>query len=97
MLNFFDFIVISSSGLTLGNRNPASKTIEKDLLNALYKTGCVPDGSRMGKMNFQRCARTDKGVSAAGQVVSLRLLMLDNLVEKLNEHLPSVIRVMGKD
>ncbi|PIK49468.1 putative tRNA pseudouridine synthase A, mitochondrial [Apostichopus japonicus] len=74
--------------------NPASKTIEKDLLNALYKTGCVPDGSRMGKMNFQRCARTDKGVSAAGQVVSLRLLMLDNLVEKLNEHLPSVIRVM---
>lgn len=74
--------------------NPGTRTIEKDLLNAFYKTGCVPEGCTIGKMKFQRCARTDKGVSAAGQVVSLRLLLLDNLVEKLNEHLPSVIRVM---
>lgn len=74
--------------------NPGTRTIEKDLVNALYKAGCVPEGSNMGKMNFQRCARTDKGVSAIGQVVSLKMLLLENLVEKINKHLPSVIQVM---
>ena len=74
------------------------KTIEEDLVKALIKSGAIPEehGRNMGKMNFQRCARTDKGVSAAGQVVSLKVLLLDNLVEKINEHLPPVIRVMGE-
>ncbi|XP_041476589.1 tRNA pseudouridine synthase A-like isoform X2 [Lytechinus variegatus] len=77
-------------------RNPGVQTIEEDLVNALVKSGAIPEdcGRNMNKMSFQRCARTDKGVSAAGQVVSLKLLMLDNLVDKINEHLPPVIRVM---
>ena len=81
------------------DRNPGPyPTIEEDLVKALLKTGAIPqDHARfMGKMSFQRCARTDKGVSAAGQVVSLKMLLLDNIVEKTNEHLPPSIRVMGK-
>ena len=80
-------------------RNPGPyPTIEEDLVKALLKTGAIPqDHARfMGKMAFQRCARTDKGVSAAGQVVSLKMLLLDNIVEKTNEYLPPSIRVMGK-
>ncbi|XP_071476772.1 pseudouridylate synthase 1 homolog [Diadema antillarum] len=78
-------------------KNPGVSTIEEDLVKALVKSGAIPPdhGQNMGKMNFQRCARTDKGVSAAGQVVSLKLLLLDNLVEKINKHLPEAIKVMG--
>eukprot|EP00066_Takifugu_rubripes_P029250 XP_011618516.1 PREDICTED: tRNA pseudouridine synthase A, mitochondrial isoform X2 [Takifugu rubripes] len=81
-------------------RNPGSsefRTIEDDLVAALVKSGCIPQnhGDDMKKMSFQRCARTDKGVSAAGQVVSLKLLLIDDLTEKINEHLPPQIRILG--
>ncbi|XP_034048326.1 tRNA pseudouridine synthase A-like isoform X2 [Thalassophryne amazonica] len=76
---------------------PQFKTIEDELVTALIKCGCIPEdhGEDMKKMSFQRCARTDKGVSAAGQVVSLKLRLLDDVVAKINEHLPSQIRVLG--
>lgn len=81
-------------------RNPGTsqfRTIEDDLVTALIKSGCIPEnhGDDMKKMSFQRCARTDKGVSAAGQVVSLKLWLIDNIIEKINEHLPPQIRVLG--
>ncbi|XP_030597880.1 pseudouridylate synthase 1 homolog isoform X1 [Archocentrus centrarchus] len=81
-------------------RNPGNsqfRTIEDDLVAALIKSGCIPEnhGDEMKKMSFQRCARTDKGVSAAGQVVSLKVRMIDDLIEKVNEHLPPQIRVLG--
>ncbi|KAM9307169.1 pseudouridylate synthase 1 homolog [Pholidichthys leucotaenia] len=81
-------------------RNPGScqfRTIEDDLVKALVKSGCIPEdhGEDMKKMSFQRCARTDKGVSAAGQVVSLKIRLIDDVVEKINQHLPAQIRVLG--
>ncbi|XP_029372010.1 pseudouridylate synthase 1 homolog isoform X2 [Echeneis naucrates] len=81
-------------------RNPGNselRTIEDDLVAALVKSGCIPGnhGDDMKKMSFQRCARTDKGVSAAGQVVSLKLWLIEDIVEKINEHLPAQIRVLG--
>lgn len=43
-----------------------------------------------------RCARTDKGVHAAGNVVSLKLIVEDpDLVKKVNEKLSPQIRVWG--
>lgn len=36
-----------------------------------------------------------QGVSAAGQVVSLKLRLIEDTVEKINEHLPQQIRVLG--
>lgn len=37
-----------------------------------------------------------QGVSAAGQVVSLKLRLIEDLVHKINEHLPPQIRVLGE-
>lgn len=37
-----------------------------------------------------------QGVSAAGQVVSLKLLLMDDLAQKINQHLPPQIRVLGE-
>ncbi|KAG8455978.1 hypothetical protein GDO86_001968 [Hymenochirus boettgeri] len=73
------------------------KTIEDELVQALVMSGCIPENHAedMKKMSFQRCARTDKGVSAAGQVVSLKIWLLDDIVEKINKNLPSHIRVIG--
>ncbi|CAK6439928.1 unnamed protein product [Pipistrellus nathusii] len=73
------------------------KTIEDDLVSALVRAGCIPEnhGEDMRKMSFQRCARTDKGVSAAGQVVSLKVWLIDDILEKINSHLPSHIRILG--
>ncbi|KAK3108999.1 hypothetical protein FSP39_020581 [Pinctada imbricata] len=45
-------------------------------------------------MSFQRAARTDKGVSAVVNVVSLKMRIdIENLIEKLNSHLPKEIRI----
>ncbi|XP_073916734.1 pseudouridylate synthase 1 homolog isoform X1 [Castor canadensis] len=73
------------------------KTIEDDLVSALVQAGCIPEnhGTDMRKMSFQRCARTDKGVSAAGQVVSLKVWLIDDILDKINSHLPSHIRILG--
>ncbi|XP_020644512.3 pseudouridylate synthase 1 homolog isoform X2 [Pogona vitticeps] len=73
------------------------KTIEDDLVSALTQSGCIPEdhGEDMKKMSFQRCARTDKGVSAAGQIVSLKVRLIDDIVRKINNHLPPHIRILG--
>ena len=48
------------------------------------------------KSSLIRCARTDKGVHAAGNVISLKLIVEDpNIVAKINEHLSPQIRVWG--
>ena len=36
------------------------------------------------------------GVSAAGQVVSLQVWLIDDSLDKINSHLPSHIRILGK-
>ena len=48
------------------------------------------------KSSFVRCARTDKGVHAAGNVISLKLIVEDlDIVEKINANLSPQIRVWG--
>lgn len=48
------------------------------------------------KSSLVRCARTDRGVHAAGNVVSLKLIVEDpDIVQKINEHLSPQIRVWG--
>ena len=49
----------------------------------------------MFKMSFQRAARTDKGVSAAENMLSLKMILNDNTIEELNKLLPKQIRVFG--
>lgn len=56
-------------------RNPDTKTIEEELLLAMMKQKWITEeGFKLPQMvHFQRAARTDKGVSAARQCVSMKL------------------------
>ncbi|KAJ1726488.1 tRNA pseudouridine synthase 1 [Coemansia biformis] len=78
--------------------NPGAHTIERDLFKALCGAGAVSadNATDQHKVQLQRAARTDKGVHAAGQVVSLKMIIEDpELVKKLNDHLPAQIRAWG--
>ena len=48
-------------------------TIEEELMKALAKSHVIPPDFDYGRLHFQRCSRTDKGVSAARQIVSLKI------------------------
>jgi tRNA pseudouridine38-40 synthase len=81
-------------------RNPGCKTIEDDLFEALHKSGAISDAnaddSGFQKIHWARAARTDKGVSAMCQVVSLMMIPYpDDLIERINSNLPDVIHVLG--
>src|SRR5262249_11805473 len=56
-------------------RNPDMKTIEEELLKAMLKHKWITEESfqQPQMAHFQRAARTDKGVSAARQCVSMKL------------------------
>ncbi len=78
--------------------NPPNKTIEGDLYAAFGRAGAVSadNAADPKKSGFMRAARTDKGVHAAGNVVSLKLITEDpKIKEKINEELPETIRVWG--
>ncbi|XP_060530503.1 pseudouridylate synthase 1 homolog [Cylas formicarius] len=77
-------------------RNPHTKTIEEDLFKALLKANFISQDcyNQVQNMQFQRAARTDKGVSAARQVVSLKLG--ENFdIGKVNVELPETIRLFS--
>ncbi|ODV81927.1 uncharacterized protein CANTADRAFT_24659 [Suhomyces tanzawaensis NRRL Y-17324] len=78
--------------------NPDIKTIEGELFQAFAKAGAIsPENSDDIKKNgFMRCARTDKGVHAAGNVVSCKLIIEDeDIIQKINNELPEQIRIWG--
>ncbi|XP_045110071.1 tRNA pseudouridine synthase A-like isoform X2 [Portunus trituberculatus] len=81
-------------------RNPGYRTIEDDLLTAMLHADLMTEeGCTCPQMfHFQRAARTDKGVSAARQVVSVKLpedVTIPDMVVRINQHLCSQIRVMA--
>ena len=85
------------NGMQIQN-NPDVKTIEGELFQAFVAAGAISKDNLtdLMKNGFQRAARTDKGVHAAGNVVSLKLIIEDkDVVEKINAHLPPHIRVWG--
>ncbi|OCK83549.1 tRNA pseudouridine synthase-like protein [Lepidopterella palustris CBS 459.81] len=74
------------------------RTIEGDLFTAFVAAGAISKANADDpkKSSLVRCARTDKGVHAAGNVISLKLIIEDpDIVEKINSHLSSQIRVWG--
>ncbi|KDN35256.1 hypothetical protein RSAG8_11741, partial [Rhizoctonia solani AG-8 WAC10335] len=80
-------------------REEGTNTIENTLFDAMVKAGAVSKDNSDDpvKVNLQRAARTDAGVHAAGNVVSLKMITeppdTPDLVAKLNELLPPEIRV----
>lgn len=78
--------------------NPPNKTIEGDLFDAFIKAGAVSknNSNDLKKNGFMRAARTDKGVHAAGNVISMKMIIEDpDIVEKINSYLPDQIRLWG--
>lgn len=78
--------------------NYPNKTIEGDLFEAFVHAGAISraNSNDPKKSSLVRCARTDKGVHAAGNVISLKLIIEDSdIVQKINSHLPDQIRVWG--
>lgn len=91
----FAFCGVGYQGM---QKNPGAKTIEGELEEALFHAGAVPESIR-GKpklYDFARSARTDKGVSAVGQVVSGRFNVdPPGFVDRLNSNLPNQIKIFG--
>ena len=84
--------------LTFPVRAHDQKTIEGDLFQAFVAAGAISKANADDpkKSTFVRCARTDKGVHAAGNVISLKLIIEDNeIVDKINSNLTPQIRVWG--
>nr|VZI49778.1 unnamed protein product [Spirometra erinaceieuropaei] len=78
-------------------RNVGFRTIEGDLLLALHKSGLISKDhlDNPSLINFQRASKTDKNVSAVGQVCNVKIPLSDQSpVEKINEHLPRQIRIL---
>lgn len=78
--------------------NPPHKTIEGDLFEAFIKAGAISkyNADDPRKVSFMRAARTDKGVHAAGNLISLKLIIEDEeILQKINDNLPETIRVWG--
>ncbi|BAO40571.1 tRNA pseudouridine synthase 1 [Kluyveromyces marxianus] len=76
--------------------NPPNDTIEKELFEAFVRAGAISkaNSTDLKKNGFQRAARTDKGVHAGGNVISLKLIIEDpDIKEKINKELPEQIRV----
>ena len=79
-------------------RNPGAHTIEDVLEKAIHKAGGISDDNfgDLTKVSWMRAARTDKGVSAACNVVSLKMVLEpEGVVERINDNLPDDIRVFG--
>lgn len=78
--------------------NPDVKTIEAEIFKAFIAAGAVSkeNSNDLKKNGFMRAARTDKGVHAAGNVVSCKLILEDeDIMAKINSHLPDQICVWG--
>lgn len=84
------------SGMQINRGTSGARTIEECLLTALLKADFITKEQfdDIREIKFQRAARTDKGVSAVRQIVSLRLPHNVNK-EDINKHLPKDIRVFG--
>ncbi|CAD5196500.1 unnamed protein product [Musa acuminata subsp. malaccensis] len=92
------FLGYCGAGYQGMQKNPGARTIEGDLEEALFLAGAVPEADRglPRRFDWARSARTDKGVSAAAQVVSGRFYVdPPGLVARLNAHLSDQIRVFG--
>ncbi|KAI0676070.1 pseudouridine synthase [Trametes maxima] len=79
--------------------DPKVRTIEGVLFDALIKVGAVSEDNSDNptKVKLGRAARTDAGVHAAGNVVSMKLITtvpgVPDLVARINEELPPEIRL----
>jgi tRNA pseudouridine38-40 synthase len=93
----FGYLGSNYQGLQI---NPRAHTVEAVLYVALCRAGVIEadadtDAPDLAAVGWQRTARTDKGVHAAGGIVSFRARIVDDLVDRVNAALPYDVRVFG--
>ena len=83
-------------------RNPGAVTIEDELEKAIVAAGGISpeNAGDFQKVGWMRAARTDKGVSAVGQCVSLRMMLEHptderDVIVRINERLPEGFEIFG--
>jgi tRNA pseudouridine38-40 synthase len=76
---------------------PNAVTLEDVLEKAIVKAGGISadNAGNLTKVSWSRAARTDKGVHAFGNVVSLKMNP-NTTVDQINSHLPDDFRVLDK-
>ncbi|KAL4401633.1 tRNA pseudouridine synthase 1 [Malassezia pachydermatis] len=98
---FFGYCGSDYSGLQV---NPGVKTIEGDIFDAFCRAGAVSKDNAVNpnKVQLQRAARTDRGVHAAGNLLTLKLILEppnlpegQTLGQYVNTLLPEQIRIWG--
>ncbi|CCJ30624.1 unnamed protein product, partial [Pneumocystis jirovecii] len=76
--------------------NDPSRTIERDIFEALVRVGAISvmNSDDPKKSSLNRAARTDRGVHAACNLISLKMIIeQQNLLETINAALPESIRM----
>ncbi|QID88229.1 tRNA pseudouridine synthase 1 [Saccharomyces pastorianus] len=76
--------------------NPPNPTIEAALFKGFVDAGAISrdNSNDLKKNGFMRAARTDKGVHAGGNLISLKMIIEDpEIKQKINDNLPEGIRV----
>ena len=89
---------VGYSGL---QKNPDVSTIEEVLEAAIHRAGGISaeNFGTLQKVSWSRAGRTDKGVHALGQIISVKLIIEpDGLLERINTQLGDVaISVLGME
>ncbi|XP_037091420.1 tRNA pseudouridine synthase A-like [Pollicipes pollicipes] len=75
------------------DRRTGLPTVEAELFGALSRSGAVAGDDAGYPPHYSRASRTDRGVSALGQVVSMRMRVWDGVIDEINCHLPDDIRI----
>ncbi|SCV99995.1 LAFE_0B07096g1_1 [Lachancea fermentati] len=84
----FAYLGWNYNGLAIQKEPTPLPTVEGTILEAMNKAKLVPSMVPQ-EYNFSRCGRTDKGVSAMNQVISLRVrsnLTDDEQIDPTNDH-----------
>ncbi|KAG2489574.1 hypothetical protein HYH03_012022 [Edaphochlamys debaryana] len=89
-------------------QDSTENTIEGVFFTALRKVRLIPEADPVSSLGYSRCGRTDRGVSALGQVVALRLRSAARVDQPeapleseldypriINKALPPEVRVLG--
>mmetsp|Transcript_898 Transcript_898/g.1368 ORF Transcript_898/g.1368 Transcript_898/m.1368 type:complete len:179 (+) Transcript_898:350-886(+) len=91
----FAYLGMNYKGLVV--QNNITETVENHIFEAMKKIFLIDPEGDMFKLRYTRCGRTDKGVSALGNVCSLmvRKLRDNDYTSRLNRVLPQDIRMLG--
>ncbi|KAL1530086.1 hypothetical protein AB1Y20_001008 [Prymnesium parvum] len=80
-------------------KNPNAVTVEEKLEQAIHRAGGISDDNvgTLQKVGWSRAGRTDKGVHAVGQIISLKMMLQpEPMVERINAQLQGEsIRILG--